>query len=440
MLIPRVAKFAKSDATILKYDDYNLTESLGYLVGASAGDGWVRHSKGVVQGFNLAGVSEAVFARYKKAIKKILGEDQHIGFLRQEKTENRYAACNRLNICNVPFATLLESWIGHGADNKHLPVWAFTAPFECRKAIIEGLFDTDGSVALSHAKKKTQLHMSIQTNSLRMARELQHLFRTLNVYSRITPSTTPAGRPCWMLAAKVLDLINLKLNLSCENKKEAYESGVIPSEDSPSAAATDIVPITKELAKVAMKEVPYGKENGYNGLYCALQRASKTGYISRMSAEKLIADFGEKLIAHGDYKMFTLFVENKDISWDIVENVVKTDMVETGYDITVPPYETFMNVDGVILSNTMSYSVPVSREAVNEAVSKMMTDKNLISIKDDKPLFTAGQDYLMGLWLASRDASNKKAKRYMTKAEAVRDYKKGVIDLNDPIEIVGAGV
>jgi DNA-directed RNA polymerase subunit beta' len=86
--------------------------------------------------------------------------------------------------------------------------------------------------------------------------------------------------------------------------------------------------------------------------------------------------------------------------------------------------------------DTMSYSVPVSQEAVDEAVEKMMPDKNLLSASTDKPNYMPSNEYLQGLYFASRKPDRKKNKIvFNTKQEAIKAFAQGKIKINDPIEI-----
>ncbi len=131
----------------------------------------------------------------------------------------------------------------------------------------------------------------------------------------------------------------------------------------------------------------------------------------------------------------TLIIDNAQIAWSPVISVENTGKKEDGYDLTVPGYETFMSVDGVILSNTMQFHVPVSPEAVTEARDKMMPSSNLKSAATFKPMYNPRQEFLLGLYLASQKNS-KKAPRIFTSKEAVKAaYTSGKLKASDPVII-----
>jgi hypothetical protein len=128
------------------------------------------------------------------------------------------------------------------------------------------------------------------------------------------------------------------------------------------------------------------------------------------------------------------FVENTGVSWSPVVAVEKTGKVETGYDLTVPGYETFMSVDGVILSNTSSIHVPSSKAAVSDVQEKMMASKMLWSIKDRSKIMAAPKhEQLIGLSMGYDKGGQKR--RFATEDEAMKAIEDGQIDLNDDIEI-----
>lgn len=118
-----------------------------------------------------------------------------------------------------------------------------------------------------------------------------------------------------------------------------------------------------------------------------------------------------------------------------------TDQLVDGYDLTVPGYETFMSVDGAILSNTINVHVPGLPEAQKDIREKLLPSKQVYSSRvfDEKTglkvVNPIKQDLLLGLYgtLISK-AKNKHV--FNTRAEAVKAIKSGKISLSDEIEIL----
>jgi hypothetical protein len=91
-----------------------------------------------------------------------------------------------------------------------------------------------------------------------------------------------------------------------------------------------------------------------------------------------------------------------------------------------------MDFDG----DTASYSVPVSDDAVKESIQKMMPTKNLLSGRDDRPNFAPSNEYLQGLYFATKEPSKKPVKKFATEEDAMKAFRRGEIRADDPIQIV----
>jgi hypothetical protein len=86
--------------------------------------------------------------------------------------------------------------------------------------------------------------------------------------------------------------------------------------------------------------------------------------------------------------------------------------------------------------DTMAYSVPVSADAVRDAQELMMPEKNLLSARNDKPNFAPSNEYLQGLYFASKGAKKKPPIKFKTLADAKKAYRSGKIAIDDPIQIM----
>jgi hypothetical protein len=96
----------------------------------------------------------------------------------------------------------------------------------------------------------------------------------------------------------------------------------------------------------------------------------------------------------------------------------------------VGPYG--MDFDG----DSVTYYVPVSKDAVNEAYEKMLPTKNLLSPRSMSAHYTPSQEFVQGLYLATRAKKEKPKKTFRTTEEAQAAYNKGEIDIDTPIVIL----
>jgi DNA-directed RNA polymerase beta subunit len=135
-------------------------------------------------------------------------------------------------------------------------------------------------------------------------------------------------------------------------------------------------------------------------------------------------------------RAWIVWVRSESIRWAGVDAVERTGKPEDGYDLTVPGHETFMSVDGVILSNTMNFHVTVSDEARREAANKLLPSKNITSPADFKPLWGPRQEYLQGLYLGTAKRSAKRSlPKYKDVKEVVAAFKRGELNSDDVISV-----
>jgi hypothetical protein len=191
--------------------------------------------------------------------------------------------------------------------------------------------------------------------------------------------------------------------------------------------------------------VPEGsKDPSYKKVQSSVSRTNaplKAGKISPKVAENL----RETLLSMPkpkyleDYPIYQEWKQkyfDTGYEWAVVTKVERTGKKEDGYDLTVPGYETFMSADGVILSNTINFHVPVLPETRKEALEKLLPSKSFFNPKDNGESIvpTVKQDQVSGLFSASKNKSNK-VHRFRTEAEAVAAIEAGTVGLSDQVDI-----
>ena len=86
--------------------------------------------------------------------------------------------------------------------------------------------------------------------------------------------------------------------------------------------------------------------------------------------------------------------------------------------------------------DTMGLHVPVSEEARNEALERMLPSKHLFSPKDDAPMHVPSKEAVHGIYLMTRPTKGT-PKPYKSEAAAVAAYQAKLIDVNSPIAVGG---
>ncbi len=82
--------------------------------------------------------------------------------------------------------------------------------------------------------------------------------------------------------------------------------------------------------------------------------------------------------------------------------------------------------------------VPVSKEAVQEAIDKMLPSKNLISSASFFVNYPISNEFLAGLWVATTKRKSEPPKRFRTKADVINAFKRGLVDIDTPVIVESA--
>ena len=328
--------------------------------------------------------------------------------------------------------------IGRGSENKHLPSFWFGSPREFRQGLLEGLIDTDGSISVNNSRSKPQLLCSLHTTSVKLSHEIQMLLRSLDLDSRISPYTAPSGKPAFNIVISTKKLKEVGLKLAHPVKQKHLEEVPVQPETSKGGRHYTI-PMSLDMA-CELRKLFSHKEAATKKIYTALSDNIRHGRtsISRNKAKdisKYLKEDPDRITA--DAAAWLNLVDNSDtVIWDKVVSYETTGHTEQGWDLTVPGFETFMSSDGVILSNTASFTVPVSKEAVEQSINKLMPEKSLLSERSDKPHYTPSNEYVQGLYFATKSPSKKGVIKFKTKKEAIDAYRRGEIRIDDPIDIL----
>lgn len=406
MLVPRAHKLdsvAKEDAVGRIRKEF--TPEMGYLMGCVVANGWVENSHGEHTGrIFISTTTPEVGNKFLDDSDKVFGIAGKRLNYEAKNRENRHGDSMKWGFYHQEAAVLLSSAVGLGARNKHLPPYFLTAPEKFRLSLFAGLMDNDGSISVSNAKSKPQLMANYSTASVRLAQDVQLLAQSLGIRCRITSSKTPAGEGFWVCSFSSIDIKKWECHgMVHPGKREKFASCPVDG-DSPVAAKYDVVPVSSVLAEALCKAIGAPREGApeRKSLYAVFNKAKSGGSVSRISAERVLKWVPEHVCKTlPDWDLWWGIVKNTDVTWDEVESVEKTGIREDGYDLTVPGYETFMNVDGVVLSNTMTAHIPITPEA-NEEAKKMLPSANLFKPGTGTLMIAPSQEAQVGLFYLSK--------------------------------------
>ena len=342
---------------------------------------------------------------------------------------------------------LIGQKIGKGFDKKVIPQECLRAQRSHLIGLLIGLMSTDGSIfckkGLKRNKEFWNCGASYCTLSTNLRDSFVHLCKLLGIRTTVSMFITKLkGNTGYTITLCKPDFVkfcreNEAFHMPIAHKQDALELFLSKVDmESNTALAVDKVPYPKNLHSVFLQ---LNKQGTPVLSPSGLSKVNKDGFISRIKAlefsKKHLQDLPEDTVH--SFKEWRTLVKDTEVNWERVENVSKREGLETAYDITVPGPFTFATSDGIIVQDTASYSVPVSKAAVKEAMEKMLPEKNLLSVRNDLPHYVPSQEYIQGLYYSTKEPTNKKPVIFLTRADAMAAYKSGEIRVDDPIIIKG---
>jgi DNA-directed RNA polymerase beta' subunit len=272
-------------------DKFELNMENGIFIGLFLADGNARTKQG-----------DICITKEEESVRKFVQnwfDKYHIHYRLEERLKNKNREFKSVSIvghCSI-LAKFLHYTLGHGAGEKHVPEFAFTAPKEFALGILNGYFSGDGSMDL-HTKTirassvSKELIMGISMLCTRFGifgklskQEWDH--NDEKIIQSVRTSHIISIRAQWANKFKAeINLINktkdLKLKsfqIDNEHKNFKYNNDVVLDE------IVEITPICKEEIQAKYKKaydvsVPEtGNFSTRYELHCA--NTSETGYIQR---------------------------------------------------------------------------------------------------------------------------------------------------------------
>ena len=186
-----------------------------------------------------------------------------------------------------------------------------------------------------------------------------------------------------------------------------------------------VVPLTRSEAKDIAKHALSVKDMS---MYSSLKKCKKFPKLGLLTAKRLV---------DGNYPHAETIAKRAfgDVWWVTVDTVSDAGKREV-FDFDVEGTKVFTINTGIVIWDTMSYSVPVSDKAVHEAISKLMPENGLLSIANDQPMYVPSQEYNMGGYLMSKEPAQEKSQTFKSWKDAVQAYKQGKIKVDTPVRIV----
>lgn len=324
---------------------------------------------------------------------------------------------------------------------KKLPDDVLSWSREARIGVLSGLIDGDGTLCVSNSKRKPQAMCGFSTSSPHLRDSVRMLCSSLGIRTSYSFTDPKRGRSQkhrnYVVAISTVDLSAIvgEMDMVAEGSEEALALlGAGSMKDD-----RDVVPIEfAMLDRITGRDgkVDTGAGLSKGALATIKSKASANGgccLVARSTAERILEAYtGEK---DGVFETLSKVAGDRTVTWDPVASVEDAP-TETVYDLCVPETKVFALESGLVVYDSMNVHIPVSDGAIKEIRKKMMPSRNLLSISKRKPLHVPSQEFVLGIFNATRPNPAKgEPVRFATAKEAADAYREDRIEIDTPIVV-----
>ena len=400
MTIPRIRMSIDDFSPTKKYTinsdniRFSLNRELGYVIGAIIGDGWVDHDKfgHNLTTIHLASITNEIPEQITKLLQKY-GYKNKVYSISNIHTFNGYNCKSKKHTWRFkPLSNLLRNTIGYKAINKQLPYWWVETSSNFRWGLLAGLIDTDGTVYINNKNKK--ITVSYTTISRKLAYDFIALCNSLN----ITAGLTTHKRKNKSTLEYYIILTNEGI-LKCKKYLKLFH----PVKSSRLSNLTlnqdvEISKYTPNASEEKLRELlswfSFSNESTYYyRIQEAIKRAKKFsngGFFNRKHFLEMVKYKPEAFMG-GYWKKYKEIVENVTIEWELITSVKEIPEITEAYDLTTPPFSTFVMQNGIIVYDSLSFVVVYSEESIRE-IKNFLNDKKAYISADNKIIYSSADD------------------------------------------------
>ena len=446
----------------------SLSFDLGVFIGAMLGDGWVDSQDGAWIAAEHPDIQNALIDLLRNKLS--IAQTEAGARLYEYDSHERFggAVAHRIN-CGIPrpVGRELRDLIGTGAINKRIPVACMHGSRAHLIGLLVGLLATDGCIHCGtkapRGKKTVAKSIVMHTTSPLLRDGIQQICKQLGVRTTASPyKGVNSVHTCYAIALSITDTARLyrkepKFRMLDSVDQASLERIVESLENSDAPDKYDLVPFPRQLRS----ELTYAGIGGQGKKHHIVRASEITTYDQRGSMPRTIALQMVETLRNVDWTQYTQnlyiakekrtyhtpeqaaalvaawcdIVENTEIGWRNVVDVQPAGVMDA-WDLTVPGPYTFALSDGTIVQDTMNLHTPVSKQAVQNVIQKMLPSRNLLSPKNMKAHYLPQAEFLQGLYLGTRSRPDQKPVRFRSAAEMLKALRRGEITYDTPVEIL----
>lgn len=411
------------------------TRDLGWMFGAFISDGWVTHN--MVGYAKVEANKRAEFVRIMRAYHENFTCNEYAD--RPHAGKNKLGASVKLHLCSKSLADWMRNWQLVNEE------WSEVARAALRKQInskmiqygsedflwglFSGLLDGDGSISKNTTMEKPRFTARFSTSSKQLADDICALCYRLGLrYSMTVVPPRGFSNTAYIIIPSTIDLHAKLDKLTCIGEREIQ----LISEWKQQASykdTKDMIPLSVKEAEVLIKLANARKDVGVSsGIYKTRKKACIYG--GRIGLMRYCEDIKEM------FPDLYARIKNEDTIWQTVTSVEDAGNRQV-FDLMVEGTKVFAINNGVIIWDTANVHAPVSDNARRETYEKMFPERNLISMRNRQILYKPEKEYMQGLYVATRmkKGTGQRPRIFSSVEEARQALRKGIIDIDDPIEI-----
>lgn len=298
-LVPRIARIPDPgccEATqVIGLDGQPcpLTRELGWWIGCVIGNGWVSSGTSV---YLSGAIDSQVLRSWHIATERLFSLTPR-GPQNRTTAKDAWGTASKICVCSRQLARWLKPMVGHRAVGKHVPQITFSANRDFQLGILDGLFETDGTLG---AAKSGRFNIAYTTKSPILSRQVAWLLLHLGAESNFQLATNNFGRKAWVVYPSVVDFHRLPLSFADPAGNNVM---TLMRQNPPSSIFrnNDIVPLTISECKIISDRFrgtaatrKKNRDNQLFTLYTAIGRAAKSGHIGRYSLDQIVAWLGDQ--------------------------------------------------------------------------------------------------------------------------------------------------
>lgn len=411
------------------------TRDLGWMFGAFISDGWITHN--MVGYAKVEANKRAEFVRIMRAYHENFTCNEYAD--RPQAGKNKLGASVKLHLCSKSLADWMRNWQLVNEE------WSEVARAALRKQInskmiqygsedflwglFSGLLDGDGSISKNTTMEKPRFTARFSTSSKQLADDICALCYRLGLrYSMTVVPPRGFSNTAYIIIPSSIDLHANLDKLTCIGERECQLIGEW-KQQAPSKDTKDMIPLSVKETEVLLKLATARKDVGVSsGIYKT--RKKSCIYGGRIGLMRYCDDIKEM------FPELYARIKNENTIWQTVTAVEDAGKRQV-FDLMVEGTKVFAINNGVIIWDTANVHAPVSDNARRETYEKMFPERNLISMRNRQILYKPEKEYMQGLYVATRmkKGTGQRPRIFSSVEEARQALRKGIIDIDDPIEI-----